>query len=87
MANIKAAIKNIETTKRRTLANKSKKSAIKTYIKKFESAIDAGDVDEAKELLKAIDRQLKRAAHHNIVHKNAAARKISKLTQKLNSAM
>lgn len=87
MANIKAAIKNIETTERRTLANKSKKTAIKTYIRKFESAIDAGDLDQAKELIKVIDKQLKKAAHHNIVHKNAASRKVSKLTKKLNSAM
>lgn len=86
MANIKAAIKNIRTTERKTIANKHKKSTIKTYIKRFESAIAAGEIAEAQELIKVIDKDLKRAAHKNIVHKNAAARKVSRLTRKLNQA-
>lgn len=87
MANIKAAIKNIETTKRRTLENKRRKSAIKTYIRKFEAALDAGNIDEAKELIKVIDKHLKKAAHKNVIHRNAASRKVSNLTKKLNRAM
>ncbi len=87
MANIKAAKKSIRTTKYRTLANKHKKSEIKTYIKKFNNAIDAENFEEAKELIKVIDKKLKRATHQNIVHKNAASRQISKLTKKLNRAI
>lgn len=84
MANIKSAEKRIRTTEKRTVLNKSRKSEIKTYIKKFDVAINNGNVDEARELLKIIDKSLKKATYKNVVHKNAAARKVSSLTKKLN---
>lgn len=87
MANIKSAKKRILITEKKTAMNRSKKSEIKSYIKKFEMAIENGNLEEARELLKVIDRKLKRAAHKNIVHKNNASRKISHLTKKLNNAM
>lgn len=85
MANIKSAEKRIRTNKTKTELNKSRKSEIKTYIKKFDLAIENGNVEEAQELLKIIDRKLKRAAHKNVVHKNAASRKVGSLTKKLNN--
>jgi len=85
LANIKSAEKRIRTIKKRTALNKSRKSEIKTYIKKFELAIQNGNIDEAKELLKVIDKKLKRAAHKNVIHKNNASRKISLLAKKLNN--
>ncbi|HLR20587.1 MAG TPA: 30S ribosomal protein S20 [Tissierellaceae bacterium] len=87
MANIKAAIKNIKTTERKTIENKSKKSAIKTYIRNFEEAIDAENIEEAQELLKVIDKKLKQAEHKNVIHRNSVARKMSRLTKQLNEAM
>lgn len=87
MANIKSAEKRILITEKRTALNKSKKTEIKTYIKKFESAVAKGNLDEAKVLLNVIDKKLKRAAQKNIVHKNAVARKVSRLTLKLNKAV
>ena len=87
LANIKSAKKRIEIAKYRTELNKSKKTEIKTYMKKFDNAIEAGNVDEAKVILTTLDKKLKRAAHKNIVHKNNASRKISNLTKKLNNAM
>lgn len=87
MANIKSAKKRIQITRYRSAINKAKKTEIKTYIKKFEGALDSGNIDDAKNLIKQIDKKLKRAAHENIVHKNAAARKVSRLTKKLNKAM
>ncbi|WP_455257837.1 30S ribosomal protein S20 [Peptoniphilus asaccharolyticus] len=86
MANIKSAIKRIDVAKRNAARNKSVKTEIKNYIKKFESAIDSGKVDEARELLKLTDKKLKRAVTKNVFHKNNASRKISKLAKKLNSA-
>lgn len=86
MANIKSAKKRILITRKQTAINKAKKSEIKTYIKKFNKAIDANEIDNAKELLKVIDRKLKRASHANLIHKNAVARKVSKLTKKINDA-
>ncbi|NLV89289.1 MAG: 30S ribosomal protein S20 [Tissierellia bacterium] len=87
MANIKSAKKRILTTKKRTARNKARKSEIKTYIKRFETAIATENFDEARELLKTIDKKLKKAAHKNVVHKNYASRKISRLAKQLNKAM
>lgn len=84
MANIKSAIKRIEVAKRNTLINKSKKSEIKTYIRQFEEAIEASDVDKATDLLKIIDRKLKRAALSSTVSKNKMKHTVSKLQKKLN---
>lgn len=87
MANIKSAIKRIDVSKRQTEANKSRKTEIKTIIKKFNIAVDNNDFDTARELLKLIDKKLKRAEAKNIVHKNKVARKMSGLTRRLNNAM
>lgn len=85
MANIKSAIKRIELTEKATLRNKVKKTEIKNAIKKFEGAVNAGSKEEAAELLKEVDKKLKRAANKNVIHKNSAARKLSSLTKKLNA--
>ena len=85
LANIKSAEKRIRITEKKTVLNKGRKSEIKTYIKKFDVAIKNGNIDEARELLKVIDKKLKKATLKNVVHKNAAARKVSGLTKKLNS--
>lgn len=87
LANIKSAEKRILVTEKRTASNKSRKSEIKTYIKKFDDAVANGNLDEARVLLNVIDKKLKRAAQRNIVHKNAVSRKVSRLTKKLNQAM
>ncbi len=86
MANIKSAIKRIGTTKKETLRNKSVRTGIKTSVRKFEEALDKGNVDEARDLLRAVDKKLKKAASKNVIHKNAAARRMSRLTKKLNRA-
>lgn len=85
LANIKSAAKRILVSEKKTAVNKVKKSAIKTYIKKFDSALENNNIDEAKELLKITDKALKKASYENIIHKNAASRKISQLTKKLNN--
>lgn len=86
MANIKSALKRIEVTKRQTLKNKSKKSEIKTYIKKFNSALDENNLESASELLKTIDKKLKKASTKSVFHKNVVARKVSTLSKKLHQA-
>ncbi len=87
LANIKSAKKRILITEKQTAINKARKSEIKTYIKRFEKSVENGNLDEARALLKTIDKMLKRAAHKNIIHMNNASRKISHLTKKLNNAM
>lgn len=87
MANIKSAKKRILVTAKKTALNKSKKTEMKTYIKKFDDAVANENFEEARALLKVIDKKLKKAAQHNILHKNAASRKISRLTKTLNKVM
>lgn len=85
MANIKSAEKRIRVTNRKTEVNKKRKSEIKTYINSFDHALKNNNIDEAKDLLKVIDKKLKKAAINNTIHKNTVSRKISKLTKKLNA--
>ena len=85
MANIKSSQKRIDVAKRNTLRNKARKSEIKTYIKKFEAAIEAGDLDNAREIFKTVDKKLKQAESKNVIHKNRVASTTSKLAKKLNA--
>lgn len=85
MANIKSAKKRIEVARNATLRNKSRRSEVRTYIRKFEEAVDANEVEAAKELLPLIDKKLKNAAHKGAMSENAASRKLSQLQRKLNS--
>ncbi|MDO5302085.1 MAG: 30S ribosomal protein S20 [Tissierellia bacterium] len=85
MANIKSAIKRIDLTRKQTLRNKSVRTNLKSTIRKFEAALEANQVDEARALLRDIDKKLKNASKKNIIHKNAAGRKLSRLTKRLNS--
>ncbi|CDF58085.1 30S ribosomal protein S20 [Thermobrachium celere] len=87
MANIKSAIKRIRVTERRTLRNKMVKSAVKTAIKKFEVALNSGNIEEAKVLYAQAVKALDKAAAKGVIHKNAASRKKSRLTVKLNNAL
>ncbi|MDD3751493.1 MAG: 30S ribosomal protein S20 [Tissierellia bacterium] len=86
LANIKSAKKRILIINKKTEANKSRKSEIKTYIKKFETALNEGNFEKAQEYLKVCEKKLYQAAAKNTVHRNAAARKVSRLTKKLNKA-
>lgn len=83
MANIKAAEKKIRVIEKKTLVNKRRKSEIKTYIKKFDQLIDAENYAEAEQVLKLIDKKLKKAEQRNLLHKNNVSRKMSQLHRKL----
>ncbi len=87
MANIKSAEKRIKVTERKRKENKSRLSSLKTTIKKFNLAIENNDIEQAKELIKLVDKGLKKAAHKNLIHANKASRELSQLTKKLNAAM
>ena len=84
LANIKSAKKRNKIAQKKTVNNRARKSEIKTYIRKFNESVENNNIDEARELLKIIDKKLKKAALKNVVHKNAASRKVSVLTKKLN---
>ncbi|MDY6065107.1 MAG: 30S ribosomal protein S20 [Finegoldia sp.] len=84
MANIKSAIKRIDVTNKQTQRNKAKKSEVKTYIKKFEQAVEANNKEEAAKYLKVATKKLDKLASKNTISKNSASRKISKLNKAFN---
>lgn len=84
MPNIKSAKKRVEVAKIRRVRNMSTKSAIKSAIKKFETLVGTGNVEDAQVSLRKVVRFLDKAALKGILHKNTAARQKSRLTKKLN---
>ncbi len=84
LANIKSAKKRIKVIETKTLRNKMIKTKVKTYIKKLESAVAAGDKALAQERLVAATTEIDKAASKGIFHKNTAARKISRLAKAVN---
>lgn len=85
MANIKSQIKRIKTNEARRVRNKSVKSSVKTAIRKFREAADAGEKEKATELLQAASRQLDKAASKGVLHPNQAANKKSAMAKRANS--
>ena len=83
MANTKSAQKAARQTIRRTAVNKSRRSEMRTYVRKVEEAIASKDSKAAAEALSEAEPRLARAAQKGIVHKNAASRKISRLTKRV----
>lgn len=85
MANIKSAAKRAEIAKVRTLRNKSAMSKVKTTVKNVETAVEAGNADEAKAALAVAVKTIDKAVSKNILHKNNAANKKSRLTKMVNA--
>ncbi|MBO7148617.1 MAG: 30S ribosomal protein S20 [Clostridia bacterium] len=85
MPNIKSAKKRVIVTETKTMQNKMFKTALKTSIKKYEAAIEAGDKALAAETYKEAVKKIDRAVAKNIIHKNTAARRKSNFTKKLNA--
>jgi small subunit ribosomal protein S20 len=86
VANIKSAKKRINVITRKTAINRRVKSHLKAIVKNFEGAIAAGDFDTAKEKLALAEKRLKQAASKGTIHKNAASRKVSRMTNRFNNA-
>lgn len=84
--NIKSAEKRVRIIATRSLRNASQKSALRTTIKKFETALAQNDVEQARLALGIATRALDKAATKGIIHRNAASRKKSRLTQRFNAA-
>lgn len=86
MANIKSAKKRVFVISRKTAENRVVKNSLKAVIKNFYKAIEAKDFATAKEKLGLAEKKLMKAASKHIIHKNAAARKVSRMTIALNKA-
>jgi small subunit ribosomal protein S20 len=83
VANIKSQEKRIRTNERARLRNQSVKSALRTAIRAFREAVDAGDKEKAAALLVPTSRRLDKAASKGVIHKNQAANKKSALAHAL----
>jgi small subunit ribosomal protein S20 len=83
MANTKSAKKAIRKTAARTVVNRSRRSRMRTFIRKAEEAIATGDREKAGEALRAAQPEIMRASQKGIIHKNTASRKISRLAQRI----
>lgn len=85
MANTTSAKKAVRKIERRTKVNRSRRSQMRTYVRKVEEAIAAGDRDAAVAALMVAQPVVMRAAQKGIVHRNSAARKVSRLSLRVNA--
>ena len=83
MANSPQSKKRARQNERRFTINKARRSRIRTYLRKVEEAIAAGDKDAAAAALRAAQPELMRGVTKGIVHKNTASRKISRLSSRV----
>jgi small subunit ribosomal protein S20 len=85
MPNIKSAIKRVKTSEKRRALNASQKSALRSAVKSADQAIGGTDVAAAKAALLVATKKLDKAVTKGLIHKNAAARKKSRLAKRLNA--
>ena len=83
MANTPQARKRIRRNERRAVINGNRMSRIRTHVKKVEAAIEGGDKSAAADALKAAQPELARGVARGVLHKNTAARKLSRLTKRV----
>jgi small subunit ribosomal protein S20 len=82
VANIKSQIKRVKTNEKARQRNKAVKSSVKTAVRRFREALDAGDAEKALTLQKAAAKALDKAAAKGVIHKNQAANRKSALAKR-----
>ncbi|MDE2580314.1 MAG: 30S ribosomal protein S20 [Rhodospirillales bacterium] len=85
MANTASARKRIRQTERRTARNKARKSRVRNFVKKVETAIAGGDKAAAAEALRAAQPEMQRAVGKGVMHRNTVARRLSRLSARINA--
>lgn len=83
MANTASARKRIRQTERRAKRNQARKSRMRTFVKKVETAIAGGDKEVAQAALRAAQPEMQRAAAKGVTHSNTVARKLSRLSARI----
>ncbi len=83
MANHKSAKKRIIRNAKRAEINGARISRIRTFIKKVETAITAGNKDEAQQALREAQPEIMRGVSRGVIHKNTASRKMSRLSARV----
>ncbi len=87
MPNIKSAMKRVKVIEKKTMRNNMIKSGYRTAVKKFEQALESGNVEEAKALFSEATKKIDQACTKGVLVKNTAARKKSRLAKKLNATI
>jgi len=85
LATHKSALKRMRQNEANRQRNMHIKSLVKSRVKKLREAIQAKDVDKAREALPAAIREINKSRSHGVIHKNTASRKISRLTKEFNA--
>ena len=85
MANTPSAKKRVRQLARRTEVNKSRRSRIKTFVKKVEERVMQGDQKGALDAMKSAQPEIQRGVSKGVLHKNTASRKISRLSKSVKS--
>jgi len=83
MANTPQARKRIRRNATRAVVNGARVSRIRTFVKQAEAALASGDKDQARAAMQRVQPELARGVAKGVVHKNTAARKLSRLTKRL----
>lgn len=83
MANSPQARKRARQIVKRTAVNKARKSRVRTFIRRVEEAIQAGDQDKAQEAFRAAQPEIVRGGLKGVMHRNAARRTVSRLAQRV----
>ena len=86
MPNIKSVIKDVKKSRERHKRNIAVKSKIKTYVKKAKATIETGDAEATKQAVSVAVSVIDSAAEKGIIHKNAAARRKSRVMRAANKA-
>ena len=83
MANTSSAKKMVRKIERRTAVNKSRRSRVRTFLRRVESAILAGDKSAADEAFRLMQPELQRAVTKGVYHKKTVSRKLSRLSSRI----
>lgn len=83
MANTPSAKKAVRKIEARTAVNTMRRSRLRTFVRKFEDAVAAGDKEAATAAFKAAEPELMRGVTKGVLHRNTAARKVSRLARRL----
>lgn len=86
MANLKSAIKRVNTNNKKRERNQTVKSNMRTHIKQVENLIDANDVENAKNAYQSTVRIIDKAIQKGVIHQNNGNRHKARLAKKLNKA-
>lgn len=83
MANTSSAKKATRVSARRMLINQARKSRVRSFLRVVEEALAKGDKSAAEVALKAAQPEIMRGAQKGVLHKNAASRKVARLTKRV----